>query len=84
VGPVCAKLRVAVTWAPVVCNVGPMSGVCDGLHDRNGNGGFCHMGPECPKSGVARRPASQNLMVCRTTATEEPLWLSVASAIPYF
>jgi hypothetical protein len=21
VGPVCAKLRVAVTWAPVVCNV---------------------------------------------------------------
>jgi hypothetical protein len=40
-----------------------------------------HMGPECPKSGVARRPASQNVMVCRTAAAEEPLWLSVASAI---
>jgi hypothetical protein len=41
------------------------------------------MGPECPKSGVARRPASQNVMVCRTTSVEEPLWLSVASARPY-
>jgi hypothetical protein len=35
-GPVCAKLRVAVMWALVVCNVGPTSRVCDGLHDSNG------------------------------------------------
>jgi hypothetical protein len=26
----------------------------------------------------------QNVMVYPTTAAEEPLWLSVASAIPYF
>jgi hypothetical protein len=35
-GLVCAKLMVVVTWASVVCNMGPTSGVCDGLHDRNG------------------------------------------------
>jgi hypothetical protein len=42
------------------------------------------MGPECPKSEVAQHSASQNVMVCRIAVAEEPLWLSVASSIPYF